>query len=139
LPVRDDVVLGSSSRRSSFIPHLEQLVGLSLCTSGCIGQLYRAMLHRLASAEPDEVALRERRACPMHVAMASRDRRPPAVPPPEESVMTTKKSRRRDVKRRPMRAESPGVKPKKKGELPPEQAADQELPEYERTRERERE
>ncbi len=53
--------------------------------------------------------------------------------------MTTKKSRSREpTKRRPMRAESPRIQPKKKGELPPEQAAEQELPETERTRERTR-
>ncbi len=59
--------------------------------------------------------------------------------PIEESTMTTKKSRSREpTKRRPMRAESPRIQPKKKGELPPEQAAEQELPETERTRERTR-
>jgi hypothetical protein len=52
--------------------------------------------------------------------------------------MATKKSRTREpTKRRPMRAESPRPKSKKKGELSPEQAAEQELPDRERTRERE--
>ena len=68
---------------------------------------------------------------------------PPAGPAmllSKESVMATKKSRTREpAKRRPMRAESPHVKPKQKGELPPEEAAAQELPERESTREREHE
>jgi hypothetical protein len=52
--------------------------------------------------------------------------------------MTTKKSRTREpTRRRPMRPESPRIQPKQKGELPPEQPAEQELPERERTRQRE--
>jgi hypothetical protein len=53
--------------------------------------------------------------------------------------MATKKSRTREpTRRRPMRVESPRIQPKKQGELPPDQAAEQELPDRERTRERER-
>jgi hypothetical protein len=59
--VRDEVAVGGSSSRSSFMPHFGHCDGRSVWTSGCIGQVYVCMID---DARKGGAAAAERRRTP---------------------------------------------------------------------------